>query len=42
MKEIKPNQLYAKEGEGIVRAGQFDHAKGATEVTGFLVNPRII
>jgi hypothetical protein len=29
MKEIKPNQLvYAKEGEGIVRAGQFDHAKG--------------
>jgi hypothetical protein len=28
MKEIKPNQLYAKEGDGIVRAGQFDHAKG--------------
>jgi hypothetical protein len=29
MKEIKPNQLvYAKEGEGIVRTMQIDHAEG--------------
>jgi hypothetical protein len=29
MKETKPNQLvYAKEGEGIVRTVQIDHAEG--------------